>query len=224
MNPPYLPLFTALVMASVMTLAVLQPAHAGNDFGAKAQVRMKQVYDRHGGQQQALEALQPIADKKTRTCRICHGDNGNSSRGVLPSLAGERPEYLLKRWYELKDGHGESTTATRMAKRIDEEEMIALALFYADQKREPAKYVPDLASSGAEAYKSTCQGCHLADGRGTEIMPIIAGQQPEYMNRTMLQYRDKNGWREHSDMAPQPTKLSPIQIKAATHYAASLGQ
>jgi len=213
-----------LFLLLIMSLALVQSASAGKELGVKADARLRQAYDRYGGEQQAHEQLRPIAEHKAGTCRICHGDNGNSHRSVMPSLAGERPEYLLKRWYELVDGHGESTTATRIARRIDEQQMIALALYFSAQQRLPVTFDASLAVDGKPAYRKACKKCHGEDGRGKAGMPVIAGQQPDYMNRTLLQYRDKNGWREHSDMAPQPTKLSPIQIKAATQYAASLGQ
>jgi cytochrome c553 len=199
-------------------------ASATNDVTAKADIRLRQLYDRHGGQQQAQQALQPIAERKLRTCQMCHGADGNSSRDVLPTLAGERPEYLLKRWYELVNGEGESDTASRMAKRISEEEMIALALYFSIQQRQPVAFDAALAATGKPFFEDKCQSCHHADGRGDKGMPIIASQQAEYMTRTLLQYREKTGWRHASEMPKTPTGLKPIEIKAAIHYAASLGQ
>jgi len=197
---------------------------AANDATAKADIRLRQVYDRHGGEQQALQELRPVAERKLRTCKLCHGADGNSSREVLPSLAGERPQYLLKRWYELIEGAGESTTASRMAKRITEDEMIALALYYASQQRFPADFDVRLAATGKPLYEQKCQQCHNADGHGKGDMPIIAGQQAEYMSRTLLHYREKTGWRHASEMPKTPTGLSPMEIKAAAHYATSLGK
>ena len=127
MNPRYLLLLTAL--------SILPTANAETDADfTRAEARLLQVYDRHGGRQQAREQLRPVAEHKLRTCRLCHGADGNSTRTMLPSLAGERAEYLLKRWYELIAGHGESSTAIKMARRIDEDEMIALALYFSAQR------------------------------------------------------------------------------------------
>lgn len=212
-----------LILLSVLS-TIPAPTLAANDATAKADVRLRQVYDRHGGQQQAQQALLPVAESKLRTCRLCHGVDGNSSREILPTLAGERAEYLLKRWYELIAGDGESKTASRMAKRISEEEMIALALYYSTKRRHPVEFDAALAATGKALYHEKCEQCHNADGLGKGSMPIIAGQQPEYMNRTLLQYREKTGWRHASAMPKTPTGLSPIEIKAATQYAASLGQ
>ena len=210
----------------LLTALSLLPATASavNDATAKADIRLRQVYDRHGGEQQARQALLPVAEDKLRTCKLCHGVDGNSSRDVLPSLAGHPPEYLLKRWYELVAGDGESNTASRMAKRINEDEMIALALYFSSQQRRPVKFDAELATVGKPLYEQKCQQCHHADGRGDDGMPIIAGQQAEYMTRTLLQYREKSGWRHASEMPKTPTGLSPIEIKATVHYAASLGQ
>jgi len=210
-------LLTALSLLPAAAVAV-------NDATAKADIRLRQVYDRLGGEQQARAQLRPVAENKLRTCRLCHGVDGNSSREVLPTLAGERPEYLLKRWYELIAGDGESETASRMAKRITEDEMIALALYFSAQTRTPAEFDADLAATGKPLYAQKCRQCHNADGQGKHGMPIIAGQQPEYMSRTLLHYRQKTGWRHASEMPKTPTGLTPIEINATAHYATSLGQ
>ena len=199
-------------------------AIAANDATVRADIRLRQVYDRHGGQQQARQALLPLAESKLSTCKLCHGSDGNSPREVLPILAGERPEYLLKRWYELINGNGESNTASRMAKRITEDEMTALALYFSAQRRQPVAYNAELAAAGKPLFEEKCQKCHHADGRGEHDMPIIAGQQAAYMTRTLLRYRNKTGWRHASAMPKTATGLSPIEIKAATQYAASLGR
>jgi len=205
-------------------LASLTTTGLASDFGSRAEARLRQTYDRHGGEQQAREQLRPLAEKKLGTCRLCHGPNGNSTRDVLPTLAGERAVYLLQRWYELIDGHGESGTASRIARRIDEQQMIALALYFSEQKRTPTDFEVDLAESGKPLFDSKCSKCHLKDGHGKDGMPVIAGQQTEYMVRTLLQFREQTGWRHQSKMSKPASPLSPIQVKAAAHYAASLGQ
>lgn len=205
-------------------LASLTTTGLASDFGSQAEARLRQTYDRHGGVQQAREQLHPLAEKKLGTCRLCHGPNGNSSRDVMPSLAGERAAYLLQRWYELIDGHGESGTASRIARRINEQQMIALALYFSEQKRTAVDFDADLAESGKPLFDRKCSKCHLEDGHGKDGMPVIAGQQPEYMARTMLQFRENTGWRHQSNMRKPATPLSPIQVKAVANYAASLGQ
>ena len=215
MKPRYLPL--------LLLLSLLPTTHAAADTATiKAKMVLEQTYARHGGQEQAREQLMPTAESKMRLCATCHKADGNSTKPGFPTLAGQRPDYLLKRWYELKAGHGESKTARTMVRRINEEQMIALALYFAGEIRYSPLYDDKLAGNGAEVYVSTCQECHGADGRGEPGTPIIAAQQPGYMHRTLLRFRDQSGWRHGSTMVGIPDQLSPIQIKATAHYAASL--
>lgn len=193
----------------------------------KADYTLEQSYLKHGGVEQARDATQPVAKKRLALCKLCHGLGGNSAKARYPSLAGERPEYLLKRCFQIKDsGHAktdtESGTAQRMSRRWKEEEAIALSLYYSAQTRTPVAYDKDLAAQGKATFDEICAECHQKDGRGKPGIPMIAGQQPDYLYGSLLQFRDNDDWRHGSKMKIVTQELSPIAIKAVANYAASL--
>jgi cytochrome c553 len=184
---------------------------------------MKQAYLKYGSPEQAREALMPVAKKRLGLCKMCHGPDGSSVKARIPSIAGERPRYLVKRWIEIKGlEHGESKTAQRIAQRINEEEMVALALYYSEIERRPVTYDRALAEKGKGNYKEICTECHKATGSGKPGVPMIARQQPDYIYRSLLQFRDNENWRHGSKMKEVSQDVEPIDAKAVAHYAASL--
>jgi cytochrome c553 len=188
----------------------------------KAEDILHHVYSLYGGEQQAREQTAALADDKVGLCRLCHGADGNSSKIEFPSLAGERPVYLLQRLLQLKQGDNESRTASRIARRLSREQMVAMALYYSAQIRYPVPYDPDLAARGKPLYKAICRKCHLPDGRGKPGMPVLAGQQPEYIARTLVNFREHPGWRHSDEMPKRVRRLDPKEIQSIAAYAASL--
>ena len=215
MKPYYL-----LVLAAFS----LPPMVSAEDSAARANTVMESIYQKLGGAAQAREQLTPIAEKKLRLCGLCHGPDGNSSKSNLPSLAGERPEYLLQRWYQIVNDHGEeSETERKMLRRIDEDQRVAMALYFSGIERVAADFDTLLATRGQQQFETRCQRCHQADGRGSAGMPVIAGQQPGYMTRTLLHFQDDKDWRHNTEMGTADRQLPPMQIRATANYATSLG-
>jgi len=184
---------------------------------------MKQAYLKYGSPEQAREAMMPIAKGKMGLCKMCHGADGNSVKARIPSIAGERPRYLVKRWIEIKGlKHGESKTAQRIAQRLNEEEMVALALYFSKIKRLPITYDHALAEKGKASYKDICVECHKSTGSGKPGVPMIARQKPDFIYRSLLQFRDNENWRHGSKMKEVSQDVEPIDAKAVANYAASL--
>jgi cytochrome c553 len=220
-----------IVLLSLTTLLAgvgsVTSVHAADPIDAlgeqqKAEDILHHVYSLYGGEQQAREQTAALADDKVGLCRLCHGPDGNSSKIEFPSLAGERPVYLLQRLLQLKQGDNESRTASRIARRLSREQMVAMALYYSAQIRYPVPYDPDLAARGKPLYKAICRKCHLPDGRGKPGMPVLAGQQPEYIARTLVNFREHPGWRHSDEMPKRVRRLDPKEIQSIAAYAASL--
>ena len=189
----------------------------------RAGYAMKQAYLKYGSPEQAREALMPVAKARLGLCKMCHGPGGNSVKPRIPTLAGERPRYLVKRWYEIRDGtHSESKTAQRIAKRLDEQEMVALALYFSGIERRPVAYDRALAEKGKESFEKICVKCHKSTGSGKPGVPMIARQQPGFLYRSLLQFRDNDDWRHGSKMKEVSQKVTPIDAKAVANYAAGL--
>ena len=67
-------------------------------------------------------------------CFTCHGTDGRSVGGVPPSLAGQDRNYLLQAMKDFKAGKRPATIMHQQAKGYTDEELEALATYFARAK------------------------------------------------------------------------------------------
>ena len=68
-------------------------------------------------------------------CAACHGTNGNSVGGAVPGLAGANKEYFVAQMKAFKEGKREATVMHQIAKGYSDAEIVAIADFFAAQKK-----------------------------------------------------------------------------------------
>ena len=73
------------------------------------------------------------APAKSVTCVGCHGTDGNSMVPNFPKLAGQHANYLEKQLKDFRDGFRKDATMAAFSKGLTDEEIKALAAFYAAQ-------------------------------------------------------------------------------------------
>ena len=149
----------------------------------------------------------------TAMCGGCHGPRGVSRDAATPSLAGQDPQYLVK-----------SIKAYRTSRRhwgmqqyvsgLSDNDIQNIAAFYSVQKSEPADSVP----SSARELSAKCDRCHDAENNPKMVVPILRGQDKNYLVMALRAYRDDK--RESTTMH----KMSIIYSNAiiddiATYYA-----
>ncbi len=77
----------------------------------------------------------PVAGKaKSMTCAGCHGQNGISSNGMWPNLAGQKEAYLASQLKMFRDGQRNNAMMTAMAKGLSDADIANLAAYYAGIK------------------------------------------------------------------------------------------
>ncbi len=69
------------------------------------------------------------------TCAACHGTNGLSVGGAVPSLAGINKEYFLNQLKAFREGKRDATIMQQLAKGYTEAEVAALGDYFSAQKR-----------------------------------------------------------------------------------------
>lgn len=69
------------------------------------------------------------------TCAACHGTNGQSVGGAIPGLAGTNKEYFVNQMKAFKEGKREATIMHQLSKGYNDAEVVALADFFAAQKK-----------------------------------------------------------------------------------------
>ncbi|WP_018861552.1 MULTISPECIES: c-type cytochrome [unclassified Thioalkalivibrio] len=79
-------------------------------------------------------ALDGLPERNIQSCASCHGEEGRERNPSLPPLAGHPPQYLMAQLQAYAHGARETSLAGLMegiASELEEEEMAALAAYYA---------------------------------------------------------------------------------------------
>jgi cytochrome c553 len=195
------------------TLTVAMPAMAASA-GADAQ-RQAQASPAAG-----------LAEEGRRAsffCANCHGEGGHSKYPEVPNLAAQHPAYVLAQIEAFLSGKRKDPFMQGLMKVLSERDKAAIAQFYATAATQPAVPTPGpRAAEGAGHFQRLCARCHQPDARGGETFPRLAGQQPEYLRRTLRRYLAVSGERIYAPMTAAVMQLEEKNIEAVVDYLSSL--
>lgn len=160
------------------------------------------------------------------TCAGCHGTDGVSVGPASPSIAGMAEDTFTEAMLGFKAGERPSTIMQRIAEGYSEEDIKAMATFFAKQEFKPAKQEFDEAKAkeGAKIHKKNCEKCHEEGGAlDVDGSGRLAGQWAPYLEYSLADYLD--GSRE----APKKMMKKLEKVKkdgeegfaALVHYYAS---
>jgi cytochrome c553 len=226
MNKPYV-LLVILALASAGRAACAGNAGmAGESTASDLRARLEERVARVQGDVTARE--QAISDGRAHAtfCAYCHGPDGNSTKPEIPTLAGQNPAYLLDQIERFASGTRKdyTTVMPQLARRFTAEDKLALVVYYASVRAQPAHGDPALAPTGATLYRQKCQQCHGPDGNGSGGFARLAGQQPVYVQRTLAGFRNQKAERVSPVMSAMVEGLSDDQIAALAAYIANMGR
>ncbi len=132
-------------------------------------------------------------EKTVAVCTTCHGADGVPAQADIPILWGQQFYYLYVQLKDYKAGRRDNDIMAPIAAGFDRDQMKALASYFA------AKPWPNIVTGKdssrvqggrAQTVAGQCSQCHnryLGDSR----IPRLAGQQREYLLRTMLEFKHK---------------------------------
>jgi cytochrome c553 len=185
----------------------------------------------------SVEAL--AEDPSTRTaeqivntvCAACHAPDGNSAISLNPKLAGQHPEYLQKQLTEFKSGKRANAVMTAMAAGLSDEEMKALADYFAAKRLNLGQAKTNGAGSlGEKMYRAgnaanntpACAACHGPTGAGLPIQfPRLGGQHADYTLAQLKAFR--TGERANAPMMMAITaKMTDAEMAAVADYIEGL--
>lgn len=163
------------------------------------------------------------------TCAGCHGDQGVSTMGDYPSLAGQNANYLYKQLRDYAGGYREDPMMVSFAQGLSEQDAADLAAWYsslpppknkAEDRQNPARAKKMVEAGDGKRILPPCFVCHGATGQGEKMdIPALAGQQAGYFSKTLLDY--KNG-RRHNDIYSRMRlivqQLSEKEIQELAQY------
>jgi len=163
---------------------------------------------------------------RVRLCQYCHGKDGNSVKNDIPNLAQQNPAYLLTQFEYFRLDKRKNNVMNRLAKGLSKDERINIALYYASKEVKNNKAYPavdkKVISRGTKLYNNTCVQCHGKKGYGERSLPRLAGQQYDFLIKTLSNYKNKKGVRPDSPMIGVSSGLSEEDIVALASYVTRL--
>jgi cytochrome c553 len=132
--------------------------------------------------------------EQAQLCDACHGANGVPQDINTPVIWGQHAGYLYLQLRDFKRGTRKNEIMSPLAEALERDEMLALAEFY-EKRPWPRLGQPsasaDVAATALRANTEIgCTGCHLGEYQGAGTQPRLAGQRQQYLERSMLQFRD----------------------------------
>jgi cytochrome c553 len=170
-------------------------------------------------------------------CAKCHGasSNGVSISPIFPILAGQNSVYIetqlkLLRQHTRADPHARAFM-WGISHALTDEQIQGLALYFSSQPAVSGRPAanPALAAKGKEIYENgvaeprkviKCIECHGETSAGTNTVPRLAGQHPDYLALQLHYYRD--GLRQNKLMNRNVKNISDDEIEAVIAYIGTL--
>ncbi len=164
-------------------------------------------------------------------CALCHGMEGQSASAVYPRLAAQHPDYLVKQLKDFRDGRRISETMTDMAKDLLDDDIAGMAAYFSGKQaavRQPGD--ADLVAVGKYIFHrgnsysgvAACASCHGANGYGTQQLPRLAGQHPNYLEAQLKEFSKRERNNDNAVMHTVAAKLTGLEMRAVAVYIGGL--
>jgi len=157
-------------------------------------------------------------DAKLTLCASCHGPGGAAPiQAGYPILAGQHQYYIYVQLKDYKAGRRTHELMSATAATLEKEEMLELGKYFSEQPW------PTTVQQASDADADTalrvinagqCVACHLGGFEGNSRVPRLAGQDSDYLQQTMYDF--KNKVRTNS-----PSKTSLLQSFSEEDLAAT---
>jgi len=169
-------------------------------------------------QTQALgEGDANVGRRLSEGCKSCHGDDGNTNKAKMPTLAGQDAKYFIKAMTHYKNGEREHQKMFEAVEQFSEQDMIDLATYYAAE--EPRRRDVRMPLKSTEWIKR-CERCHGIGGNSTDPrFPMLAGQDIGYLRKALKASIAKQ--RTNTAMHAMSNPLSSTDIERIVTYFSS---
>ena len=180
--------------------------------------------------------IETVETEDVNACTDCHGKGGaEPDRDKHPTLAGQVAAYTFKQLRDYKDGSRENRRMNEAVERLTDEQLAALAAWYAQQPVPSVEVDADETVSeetvrlvfrgDKKRLIQPCASCHGRNGQGAIIdVPAIAGQNVKYFVETMKDYAGEKRTNDiYSRMRIIAKALTRDEINELAVYYARLG-
>jgi cytochrome c553 len=162
---------------------------------------------------------------KAGSCIGCHGPNGNSTMPGIPSLAAQNSRYIYLQLRDFQEGRRSNDMMTPMVAGLSKDDMREIADYYSKQKLSSKGFKADEAKAKlgkAKADETLCAMCHLGEFVGQNEIPKVAGQNYDYVVKTLTDFKAKTRTNDAGNMTSVASTLSAADIENLAHYIAGL--
>jgi cytochrome c553 len=164
-------------------------------------------------------------DDLAQVCAGCHGEKGVPVDKTTPVIWGQKRDYILNQLHNFKVGHRSNELMSPVAQSLSKEDMEALATHFSKMPwpdlGQPAPSTDDKKAAREVLDRVNCRGCHQANYQGDTVRPRIAGQQDEYLLKTMNDFRTGNR-KTYIGMTALLKSVHEEALKPVAAYLASL--
>jgi cytochrome c553 len=169
-------------------------------------------------------AADPI-EEKAKLCTACHGESGVPQLKTTPVIWGQNAGYLFLQLRDFQGGARKNDLMSPVAATLAREDLLPLASYFSKLKWPNLQQAPapqDAATKALQANTSVgCTGCHLDHFQGDGSTARLAGQQHDYLIKTMTDFR--SGARGNNPgMSDLMKATSPEDLAALAEYLAGL--
>jgi cytochrome c553 len=167
---------------------------------------------------------EPI-EVKANICGSCHGANGLPTEKTVPIIWGQNAGYLYLQLRDFQKGARKNPAMSVVAHDVVREDALEFAEYFA-AKQWPRNDAPlasavDVATSAALDRSVPCKTCHFDQFQGDSSVPRLAGQQRNYLVKTLMDFRDHTR-ANNPAMSDLLNSVTPEQIEAMASYLSGL--
>jgi cytochrome c553 len=173
----------------------------------------------------------PVAgNEKSQLCQGCHGEFGISTDPLIPKLAGQYGNYIIKQVRNYQLGLRSHEIMSAMSITISDDDLFDAAAYFANQKIMKGGSSADnplgeklFLNKNISDMGLACVNCHGERGKGLEprisAFPVIGGQQKEYIRRQLYNFRGGERTNSPNNIMNRMTRsLTNTQIEALAEY------
>jgi len=172
----------------------------------------------------AAHAADPI-EAKAKLCASCHGENGIPQLKTTPVIWGQNTGYMFLQLRDFQSGARKNDLMSPIAATLAKEDLLPLATYFSQLKwpnlGQPEASTDATAKAQSAVASVGCIGCHLDHFQGDGTTARLAGQQHDYLQKTMMDFRTKARG-NNPGMSDLMNATTPDAIDALAQYLAGM--
>ncbi len=163
-------------------------------------------------------------EERIALCTSCHGEDGRPVESDIPIIWGQEYYYLYVQLKDYKSGLRANEVMAGIVADLSKDDMKALAQHFSEKPWPTIGYRAadaEIPVAQSALTSGLCPQCPLGSYLGESRVPRLAGQQPDYLERTMNEFQE-------DIRLNAPAKGSLLgafddpDIEAMAHYLAGL--